>query len=104
MQVSIPKNLIRRRSVNRPWVTFAKAVFLANVWLLSKVAIDAMAGGILGGMIGAIVFLFNDVLGQVTMSLGLACGFLLGGVIGLVNGFRVLIKDASEEFKQTKPE
>ena len=103
MKVSLPKNLIRHRRVNRPWVSFAQAVFLANVWLFCKVATDAIAGAFVGGMIGTVFSLFVGHLFEV-VPLACMCGFLLGGVSGLVNGLRVLINDASEEFKKTEPD
>jgi hypothetical protein len=101
MQVSLPKDLIRRRRVNRPWVAFAQAVLLANAWLFFKVATDAMAGGFVGAMIGAVFSLFVGRLAELVVFLGFVCGLVLGGVSGLVNGFRVLVKDASEELKKT---
>jgi hypothetical protein len=96
MQVSLPKNLIRRRRVTRPWLAFTQAVVLANVWLFFKVAGDAIFGGLVGAMIGVVVSLSPGVWLSLGAPLGFVCGFFLGGVTGFVKGIRVLVRDAAE--------
>src|SRR5438105_14172861 len=99
MRVLLHKRMILRRTSNRPWATLAKALVLSNICLLCWAALDAVIGCFFGAIVGTFVSSFIRVGAEDPVFLGLVCGYVVGGSIGLVNGVRVLVREASKESK-----